>query len=397
MRLGVAKALDRFGGGTLARAASAFDRAVEAIRSPAPVEAVRHVLVIKFWGLGNWALLRPILRDLRAARPGARWTVVTLQGNVPLVRDLADRVLAVRAGAGGGALGTVAIDLVRAWRALGRDPPDLSIDFEQFAHAGSLLARAAGARQRLGFRAGDPGRDGLSTALVPFRTDAHVARSFRDLAEAAGAAPGPYVPGALAPTDAGLRAAAEVSGRAPYAVLHPGSGDNFPGRRWSSAGFAALGRVARREGLHVVVTGGAGERDLATAVAAAVGDGSTVAAGRLDLAGLIGLLARAVALASNDTGPVHLASALGVPVLAVYGPNTPRLYGPLSPGSRALWRGLPCSPCLTAASYRSSRCRLFTCMESIATGEACAAFLGVLRAGARSLREGARPCDAPRC
>jgi ADP-heptose:LPS heptosyltransferase len=400
VRLGLAKALDRVAGGLLARAVASVDRAVEAVRPPRPVEAVHHVLVVKFWGLGNWALLRPVVRDLRERRPGARFTLVTLAANAPLVRDLADRVHLVRPDA----YRVVAADLLRATRALRADPPDLSLDFEQFARAGALLARAGGARQRLGFSTGDRGRDGLFTARVPFRSDAHVSRSFRDLAEAAGLPAGPYVPGALAPAEAGLCAAREVAGDGPYVVLHPGSGDNFPGRRWSESGFAALGRAAVREGLRVVVSGGASEAALAERVARGVGAGATSAAGRLDVDGLVALVSGAAALASNDTGPVHLASALAVPVLAIYGPNTPRVYGPLSAGSRALWRGLPCSPCLTTSSYRSSRCRLFTCMESIATGEAVAAFVAILRDGrgdrvapaAGEAGRGGAACAAPR-
>jgi ADP-heptose:LPS heptosyltransferase len=338
------------------------------------VAEVRRILVVKFWGIGNWALLRPVIRDLRAHRPVATLDIVTLEGNAPLARDLCDRLHLVRPTGVGRVIG----DLVRAVRALRRDPPDLSLDFEPFSRAGALLARAARARQRIGFRSGAAGRDGLHTVLVPFREDAHAARSFRALAEVAGVPPGPYEPGALAPTPGGLAEAAPFAGPGPFVVLHPGSGDNFPGRRWSAAGFAAVGRTAARMGRRVVVTGSESEAALASRVAASVGERARTAAGRLSLEGLVGLLAGAEALVANDTGPVHLASALGRPVLALYGPNTPRLYGPLSPGSRPFYRGLPCSPCLLAANYRSSRCRIFTCMESIPAGEVATALARLL-------------------
>lgn len=99
------------------------------------------------------------------------------------------------------------------------------------------------------------------------------------------------------------------------------------------------------------------------------------------------LLARADVLLSNDTGPVHLASQLGTPVLAFYGPNTPVLYGPLSAGSRAFYRDLPCSPCITVANYRSSRCRIHTCMAAIPVGE-------VVEALGRLLTHHGTPQDA---
>jgi ADP-heptose:LPS heptosyltransferase len=315
-----------------------------------------------------------VVLDVRARYPRARFTVATLASNAPLARDLADTLLTVRPT---GVLSAGA-DLLRAALRLRQGPPDLALDFEPFARAGALLARLGGAKQRLGFATGRGARDGLYTVTVPFRKDAHAGRSFRDLAEAAGVPAGAYCPGALAATEAGRAAASRVAPPRPYVVLHPGSGDNFPGRRWSEAGFAAVGRAAVAEGARVVVTGQAAEVPLAARVAAGSGPDAVVAAGRLDLEGLVALLAGARALVSNDTGPVHLASALGVPTLAIFGPNTPVLYGPLARGSRAFYRALPCSPCLTAASYRGSRCRIFACMAAIPTGEVVAALRRLL-------------------
>jgi len=374
MSLGLAKVLDRRVGAWLAGTLGVVDRLGELLRPPAPVSRVGRLLVVKLWGVGNWALLRPIVRDLRARHPAAALTIATLASNRPLVADLADDLVLVR----GEGSARAACDLGRAVLRLRRNPPDLALDFEPFAHAGALLARLGGARQRLGFAAPGRARDGLFTVTVPLRTDVHAARSFRDLAEAAGVAPGPYVPGGLSPSAAGRAEAAALTGPEGYMLVHPGSGDNFPGRRWSEAGFAAAARAALAEGARVFVTGGPLETALAARVAAAAGPGAISLAGALSLEGLIALVARALLLVSNDTGPVHMASALGVPTLALFGPNTPVLYGPLAPGSRAFYRGLPCSPCLTAASHRSSRCLIFTCMEAIPAGEVVHAVRRVL-------------------
>ncbi|MDJ0973623.1 MAG: glycosyltransferase family 9 protein [Planctomycetota bacterium] len=376
MKLGFAKFLDRVGGRLLGHVVGGLDAMGEAFGAPRPVTDVTHVLVLKFWGLGNWALLRPIVRDLRAAHPRAKFTIATLASNRPLVEDLADELLLVDPSRGF----TIAADLARAVRRLRTTRPQLAIDFEQFARTGALLARMGGVPQRLGFRSRQPGRDGLYTVTVPFRRDVHVTRSFRDLAEAAGVPAGAYRPGGLTAEPAAIERVVRAHDLgARVVVLHPGSGDNFPGRRWSAAGFAAVGRAAVEAGRRVAVTGGAAEAELTARVARAVGSGAVDLAGRLDLDELVALLAHAEVLASNDTGPVHLASQLGTPVLAFFGPNTPVLYGPLSPGSRAFYRDLPCSPCLTNANYRSSRCRIHTCMLTIPTGEAVEALRGLLR------------------
>lgn len=380
MRLSFAKALDRAAGNAIATAWNAAG----AVRSwfasdPAPLSDVTGILVVKFWGIGNWALLRPVVRDLSERWPNAKVTVLTLEGNRPLVSDLGDETLFVRPTS----VLRVGADLARALARLRRERPTLAVDFEPFSRAGGIVARAAGVPQRIGFASASRARNGLYTALVPFRTDAHASRSFRDLVEAAGVLPGPYEAGHLEPSEAGRREVeAALCGSdpaAPLAVLHPGSGDNFPGRRWSEEGFAAAGRrAALAHGAVVAVTGAAGESDLCARVAKGVGCAARDLSGRLSLEGLVALLSRASVLLSNDTGPVHLATALSRPVLAFYGPNTPALYGPLSPSSRAFYRALPCSPCLTAANYRSSRCRLHVCMASIATGEVLAALDRVL-------------------
>ncbi len=389
MNLGLAKWMDRAFGSALGHLVGGLDAVRESLRRPAPVEQVDRILVIKFWGLGNWALLRPVVQELRARHPGARLTIATLAGNRALVEDLADDLLLVRPSR----LRHTVPDLLRAVRWLRRHRHQLGLDFEQFARSGALLSRLGKVPQRLGFASGSRGRDGLYTVTIPFGSDQHVTRSFRDLAEAAGVPAGSHVPGGLS---ADPRARARLEERigvlTPCVVLHPGSGDNFPGRRWSASGFEALGRAARDAGRRVFVTGGDSEASLVTAVANGVGDGAVALAGRLDLHELIALLGAAEVVASNDTGPVHLASQLGTPVLAFFGPNTPVLYGPLSPGSRAFYRDLPCSPCLTNANYRSSRCRIHTCMQSIPTGEV----LGALAARMAAPSAPAMPRPAER-
>ncbi len=404
MNLGAAKWVDRVAGSAFAGVLGTVDAVRRLVSEPAPIGDVDGLLIIKFWGLGNWALLRPIVRDLSGRWPNARTTIVTLAANRALVGDLADDVIFLRPTG----YGPLAADLLRAVRRIRASKPTISIDFEQFSCAGSLLARVGGVPQRIGFASSFRARDSLLNVRVPFRADVHASRSFRDVAEAAGVSPGPYVPGGLVPTADGLAEVGAILepgaiagqsaptgsdvdsriGAGDWVVLHPGSGDNFPGRRWSEAGFAALARFAvERRGLRAIVTGSAAESGLCARVARAAGARTVSLAGRLSVAGLVALISRAVAVASNDTGPVHLASALGRPVLALFGPNTPVLYGPLTAGSRALHKALPCSPCLTADNYRSSRCRLHVCMASISVGEASGAFASVIDAGfARSRR-----------
>ena len=218
-------------------------------------------------------------------------------------------------------------------------------------------------------------------ARVPYEDGRHKSETFLGLARAAGVAtdryealPPPVFAADRAAADALLR---EAGGReGPVFVLHPGSGDNFLGRRWAPENFASLAEhLLARHGGTVVVTGSPSEAALAARVRSLVGRGDRVfdASGRLGVRGLAALCDRAALVVSNDTAPVHLASALGRPVLGIYGPNTPVLYGPLSPGSVAFYHRTPCSPCLTNFNYKTSFCRMPVCIRSVSVAEVAAA------------------------
>jgi ADP-heptose:LPS heptosyltransferase len=102
----------------------------------------------------------------------------------------------------------------------------------------------------------------------------------------------------------------------PIAVLHPGATD--PRRRWPVARFAAVGRALVDWGLDVVVSGTDDEYALAAAVADQVGCGGSALAGLMSLSSLVGVLAAASVVVANDTGPLHLAAAVGTPTVGIY-------------------------------------------------------------------------------
>ena len=107
----------------------------------------------------------------------------------------------------------------------------------------------------------------------------------------------------------------------PYVVVHPGASD--PARAWSAEQNAALVEVLVQRGRRVVVTGSPSERELTALVAAAGGDGVLDLGGRTDLGELAEVLAGADAVVVGNTGPAHLAAAVGTPVVSLYAPTVP--------------------------------------------------------------------------
>lgn len=122
-------------------------------------------------------------------------------------------------------------------------------------------------------------------------------------------------------------------------VVHPGAA--APARRWPARRFAAVAAALHREGRRVVVTGSAGERGLAEAVAELAGTGpGSVLAGRTTVMDLAAVVAGASAVVSGDTGVAHLAVATGTPTVTLFGPVPPWEWGPpADPRHRVLWAG----------------------------------------------------------
>ena len=111
----------------------------------------------------------------------------------------------------------------------------------------------------------------------------------------------------------------QLGARAPYVVLHPGT--SVPARAWPPERFTECSRLLQDSGYHVVVTGGPGERELTARV---VGDtAATDLGGRTTLVELAAVLDRARAVVVGNTGPAHLAAAVGTPVVSLFAPTVP--------------------------------------------------------------------------
>jgi heptosyltransferase-3 len=153
-----------------------------------------------------------------------------------------------------------------------------------------------------------------------------------------------------------------------YVVVHPGSGGSS--LNWSPRRYRVLAaELAKVLGTAVVVTGAAGETELASYVAGE-GAGRVSVAGETDLGALLGLLARARLFISGNTGPMHLAAAVGTPTLSLFSPlrsGSPTRWGPRGKVAAVITpSGYACEQC------SRERCEHFNCMEAITVEEVLA-------------------------
>ena len=350
-------------------------RALAGGRRPLP-EAPRDVLFLRLWGLGNLALLAPLFA---AARP-RRLRLLTLARNRAFVAGQFPGLELLPLHEPHDPRAPLA--LLSALRRRRADPPDVVVDCEQFLRLPALLVRRACRAPIVGLDTPGQQRAPLLDRAVAHDSLRHAGATFDALGRAAGLPPADRAWRLAVPAERRERLRLLLPpGDGPLVVLHPGSGDHFPGRRWPAARYARLAAaLAAERGARLVVTGGAAERALAAE--AARGTGAWNACGRLSTDELLALLDLADLLVSNDTGPVHLADLLGTPTVALFGPNTPWRYGPRRPGSVALFADLPCSPCLDDRSMKHSACRSFACMQALGVADVLAACRGLLDAPA---------------
>jgi ADP-heptose:LPS heptosyltransferase len=139
-------------------------------------------------------------------------------------------------------------------------------------------------------------------------------------------------------------------------------------KQWHLSRFAEVGRSLSDDGATtLVLTGSTADRAMVEDVKRALGERPVIdTSGVLDLPSMAALLSRLDVLITGDTGPMHLAAAVGTPVVALFGPSDPRRYGPLTDRQRVLRVQLPCSPC-GQVRLPPERCRghVPDCMDGV--------------------------------
>lgn len=301
-----------------------------------------NIAIVKLSSLGDVVHALPVAATLRARQAGARiaWVVERREAAVLAGHPALDEIITVdtrawrRFGGLGAAVGTL--------RGLAAVRFDVAIDLQGLIKSGVLMALTRAPR-RLGFAARDC-REPLSALFTNRRlarpAGRHVVEQYLALLEPLGlGAPViefrlPSDPGSEAQVDAFFEAAG-LKPRDRVVVLNPGAGR--PDKRWPVDRFHTLAcRLADESVARVVVVWGPGEAEAARTIAEGADGERVTTAPPTDLGQLIAVLRRASVVVAGDTGPLHLAAALGRPCVGMYGPTAPWRNGPYGPGHRTL-------------------------------------------------------------
>ena len=354
-------ALPRFAGRAVLTEEDLTDLpAIEPVK-PAGIE---HLLVVSPNWLGDAIMALPSIADLRRAFPGARLTVAARRAVAGLftMSPLVDEVIAMQwSGRIWARRARLAdIETLRTARA------DASVLLPN-SFASAWLVRSAAIPERWGY-ATDMRQRLLSRAVSRPVIRVHQAEYYRRLIKGLGFENGPVDPQLVVPgraveqARAALRAAGWVEDR-PFIVMAPGAAYGGA-KRWPAEHFADVAtRLAREHGMQCVLVGSTADAATTRWVRALVSDdgqGSVVdLAGSTTLETLAGVLSIARACVSNDSGAMHLAGAVGVPLAALFGPTRERETAPLSrKGGRieVMINHVWCRPCMLRECPLDHRC-----------------------------------------
>ncbi|MBI3608040.1 MAG: putative lipopolysaccharide heptosyltransferase III [Nitrospirae bacterium] len=325
--------------------------------------APRRILIVKLRYLGDVVLLSPVVRALREAYPAAEIGALVNAGTEAMLdgNPNVDRIF-IRGRSWRGQLRLVH-DL-RAFR------PDLAIDLTDGDRA-ALLTRLSGAPRRLGFNDEGRWRGRLYTEVV--RADSkHLHAIDYHLAPLAHLG----LSVAARPPELFLReeedraatdwlATVGVRPARPFVVIHPGA--RFWFKQWPLDRVAALAdRIQEIEGYPVVVLGGTKERPDLASIHDAMRTPFRTTEGRVSVRIVAAIIRRARLFIGNDNGPMHIATAVGTPVVALFGSSDPRVWGPWGEGHRVIYKQVPCSPCAhTGCDQGPQNCMRLISIEEV--------------------------------
>lgn len=388
MKIDFMRKVDYWGGIPLTTIVTIWCRMTDRVNSKIPLAKVKRVLFIELSEMGSAIIVDPALKKMAAQH---EIFFVIFKRNAVSLRIFntvpAEKVFTVR----DDSFFTLFWDTLRLFVWCRRRKIEAVIDLELFSRFTALLSGLSGAPVRLGFF--NPRSEGLYrgrilTHPVFYNPHIHIAKNFISLCEPL-LHPESYADPlnrrkisdeeisltCVTPEPSAVNRVHEIiKRRVPDFVnekkiilVNVNAGDFLPQRKWPKSHFSEFVRMLLKQNpqLLVLLTGSPKERPEVEEVALAVSSSRCVnIAGDLQFEDLPALYYISQALLTNDSGPAHFASAVGLRTYVLFGPETPELYRPLN-NAVSIYAGLACSPCVTATNHRNTPCNDNQCLKTI--------------------------------
>ncbi len=318
-------------------------------------DRIKKILIIKPSALGDIVHSLPFLAAVKKQFPAARvdWVVARglhtfLEGH-PLINRL--WVIEKDQWKQPGNLRQTVRQILQLKRDLRAAQYDVSIDLSGLLRSG-LISWMSDADMKLGFKESDEGSPFFYTHKIHGSMQIHAIDRYLEIARFMGCQVD-EIEYPFAPYDPCPPILDELPGQ--YVVMSPSAGK--PANRWSAEKF---GRLASQLPFPAVVIAGKAEVEIADQVVAASNGNAISIAGRTGLKDLMAVIENARFFICNDTGPMHIAAALNIPVFAIFGPANPVRTGPYGSIHTVIQHPVDCAPC-----YAKQPCAHFRCMEDL--------------------------------
>ena len=311
-----------------------------------------RIAIVKPCCLGDVLMTTPVLTALRARYPHSTIDYAVGRHAAPAIAGHPDVTAIVDAGPGAGRERRAILGLLRQLRA---GNYDMCLVLER-SPLFTVLPLLAGIPVRAGIDSG--GRGFALNVRVPWDESLHEADLYLRVASALDL-PTEGLQLRFEPNAIAIQAAETIwrehGLRGPVVAIAPSGGANpgmdLPEKRWLPERFAALADRLHDEGATILLLGGPGDRAICAEVRAAMRSPCLDLSGHAPFAERGALLRRCALYVGNDSGPMHLAVAVGCPVVAIFGPTDVGLYSPYHARARTVHRALPCSPCFVHGHF----------------------------------------------
>jgi heptosyltransferase-2 len=310
-----------------------------------------NLLVLRYRFIGDTILTVPFLRNLRRGYPGARIDLVVAPYSSDVLRGIpyVDEFIVydpptIHADSGG--RHRTLLSKARFVADLRKRRYDKAYVLKR-SFSSAAIAFLSGARERIGFDT--EGRGFLLTSRVPYRHDRHEVLNFLDVLRADGVPVfDDHLEAWISPEETaaaeGFLAQRGAAPGEPLVAIHPFCANQT--RAWHEDGFVATANALQeRAGVRILLLGGKRDREMAGRIAGKIRPAPVTAVGETDLRQSMALLSKCDLLICNDSGIMHLAAALDLPLIALFGPQSPVKFGPWGRRCRILYKRFPCSPC----------------------------------------------------
>jgi heptosyltransferase-2 len=321
-----------------------------------------NILVVGPSWVGDTVISQSLLKLLKRRDPSAQIDYLAPPWTLPLLARMPEVRRGIVNPFGHGAL------QLAARRRLGHELRRAAYDHALVlpnSWKSALIPWFANARRRTGFRG--EARWGLLNDLRLLDQQAlpQMVQRFAALALPAGAALPSSLPLPMLQSTAAhqqqLLARLGLTPGKPAVAFCPGA-EYGPAKRWPEAHFAALARLLAARGFAVWLVGSPKDHAVAATIASASAGAGINLCGKTDIAEAADLLAAARAVVTNDSGLMHVAAAVGRPVIALYGSSSPQFTPPLAADAQIITLGLECSPCFE----RTCPLGHFRCLNDLA-------------------------------